>query len=125
MQVLTNGFKLPESGDLGDVWFPAIEDDIQQLNDHTHNGSDSEKIPSTSVESSHLTVVSGSFADQGNGYWRATVTLPAGTDYDKLQIIARDPASGEAVYLRHAKVSATSAYIYTNFVQNFEVYFLS
>ena len=125
MVVLSKGFKLPETGDLGDVWFPAVEDNIQQLNDHTHNGTDSAKILSTGVEAQKVTVLIAAFADQGNGYWRATVTLPAGTDYDKMQLIARDPTTGEAVYLRHAKVSATSAYIYTNFVQNFDVYFIS
>ena len=125
MIVLSKGFKLPETGDFGDVWFPAIEDNIQQLNDHTHNGTDSEKIPSASVEANKVTILAAAFADQGDGYWRATVSLPAGTDYDKLQIIARDPTTGEAVYLRHTKLSTTQAYVYTNFVQTFDIYFLS
>lgn len=125
MIVLSKGFKLPETGDFGDVWFPAIEDNIQQLNDHTHNGSDSAKIASTGVEAQKVQVLAAAFADQGDGYWRATVNLPAGADYDKLQVLARDPASGEAVYLRHAKVSTTQAYVYTNFVQTFDVYFIS
>lgn len=125
MITLTNGFKLPETGDFGDVWFPALEDNINQINDHTHNGTDSEKIASTGVEAQKVTILSGAFANQGDGYWRATVTFPAGTEYDKMQMIARDPTTGEAVYLRHAKLTATTAYIYTNFVQTFDVYFIS
>lgn len=125
MLTLSKGFKLPEDGDFGDVWFDALEDDIQQLNDHTHDGSNSAKLASTAVETTHQTVTSGSFASQGDGYYRATVSLPAGTDYDTLQIVCRDPSTGDTVYLRTAKLSDTQAYIYTNFVQNFEVYFLS
>jgi len=125
MQTLSKGFKLPDNGDFGDEWFPALEDNIQQLNDHTHNGTDSSKIASSAVEAVSSTILSGSFVDQGNGYWRATLTLPTGTDYDKLHIIFRDPTTGEAVMLRHTKLSSSTAYVYTNFVQNFTAVFIA
>ena len=41
MIVLSNGYKLPETGDFGDVWFPALEDNIQRINTHNHDGTDS------------------------------------------------------------------------------------
>jgi hypothetical protein len=125
MQILSNGFKLPETGDFGDSWFPAMEDNVQQLNDHTHDGVDSEKIASTGVEAVSSSILSGSFVDQGNGYWRALLTLPVGASYDTMTLVFRDPTSGEAVLLRHEKVSASTAYVYTNFVQNFTAVFVA
>ena len=124
MQVLSNGFKLPETGDFGDVWFPALEDNTQQLNDHVHNGTDSEQIPSTNIAASVVTVLAGSFANQGDGYWRATVTVPNSGTVDNHGIVVKDPTTKDQIYLRMAKPSATQVYIYTNTVQNVEVYFL-
>lgn len=124
MQVLSNGFKLPETGDFGDVWFPALEDNIQQMNDHTHNGTDSERLASTSVEGSFVTVLAGSFVDQLNGYHRATVTVPNSGLVDNHVIVAKDPTTKDQIFLKVEKVAATQIYIYTNYVQNFEVYFL-
>lgn len=49
---LSYGFKLPQDGDTGanDFW-DDLESDITQLNNHTHNGSDSAKLTSTSITS--------------------------------------------------------------------------
>jgi hypothetical protein len=122
---LTYGFILPDTGDLGSVWFPALENNIQQLNDHTHNGTNSSKLQSSAIDAIHETIASGSFSDQGDGYWRATYVLPATVDYDDIQLMFRDPATGDTVHLRVEKIDNDNAYVYTNFVQNFEVYVLT
>jgi len=36
--------KKPQNADTGDVWFPALELDIQKVNDHTHDGSDGAQL---------------------------------------------------------------------------------
>ena len=123
MQILSNGFKLPETGDFGDVYFPALEDTITQLNDHTHNGTDSEQLASTSIAGSYVSVLSGAFTDQGDGYWRATVTVPNSGLVDNHVVVCKDPTTKDQVYLKVVKLSSTQVYIYTNYVQNFEVYF--
>lgn len=125
MQILSYGFKLPEDGDFGDVWFPALAFDIQQLNDHTHNGLNSPLLAGSAIIAQHSTLLSTAFIDQGDGYWRAEVTLPSGMTYDGTQIFVREPVSGDTALLRIAPKTQQVAYIYTNFVQTFEVYFLT
>ena len=120
MIVLSNGYKLPETGDFGNIWFPAIEDNIQRLNDHTHDGSNSEKLPSTSVEGVVLSLLSGAFSVSGNEFM-AVVTIPAAASVDTQGIIFRDPTTKETIYLRIVKISVTQFEVYTSFVQNFEI----
>lgn len=124
MIILTNGFKLPETGDFGDVWFPALEFNIQQLNDHTHNGTDSEQLDSTAIAPLSVTVLSGSFVDQGDGYWRALATVPSGGLVDNYPAIVRDPTTKEQILAKTEKFSATQVYIYLNVVQTVEVQFV-
>ena len=123
MQVLSKGWKLPETGDFGDTWFPALEDNIEQSNSHKHDGIDSEKISTISLLATTLTVTTGSFVDQGDGSHRASVTMPSGALVDNLSITVKDPTTKDQVFLKVEKTSATTVYIYTNTVQNFEVYF--
>lgn len=123
MIILSKGYKLPETGDFGDEWFPALEDNTQLQNDHTHNGLNGEKIEGINLQSSTLTVLSGAFADQGNGYYRATATVPGGGLVDNFVVAVKDPTTKEPIFLKMEKLSATQFYLYTNVVQNFEVYF--
>ena len=44
MLTLSHGYEKPETGDKGSVFFPALEDNIQKLNDHNHNGLNSELL---------------------------------------------------------------------------------
>ncbi len=123
MNILSNGYKLPETGNFGDEWFPALEDNITLVNGHTHNGTDGEQLAGGYLVATTLTVASGSFADQGDGYWRATVTVPLSGQVNDLVVTVKDPTTKEPIALRMVKLSATQFYLYTNFVQNFEVYF--
>ena len=123
MIILSKGYKLPETGDFGDEWFPAMEDNIQLQNDHAHNGLNGEKIEGINLLSSTLTVLAGAFADQGNGYFRATVTVPGGGLVDNFVVAVKDPTTKDPVLLKMEKLNATQFYLYTNTVQNFEVYF--
>src|SRR4051812_14800351 len=92
MQTLSKGFKKPESGDDGSVWFPAMEDNIQQLNDHTHDGANSQKLSATSAES-YLQSPAMAWTDTGDGTgtFRSLVTMPvlltaAGLTFDHINI---------------------------------------
>lgn len=123
MIVLSKGYKQPETGDFGDVWFPALSDNIDLSNSHTHNGTDGEKISGKDLNASTATVASGDFSDQGDGYWRATVTVPGGGLVDNYVIAVKDPTSKDPVFLKMEKLNTTQFYLYTNFVQDFEVYF--
>lgn len=124
MQVLSNGYKLPETGDFGDVWFPALEDNITRVNSHNHDGSNSEKLSSKNITAESQTVVSGSFSASGNAF-RATVNMPAGLLFDDSAIICKDPTTKDQIHLKIEKINVSQFYLYTNFVQDFEVYFLT
>jgi hypothetical protein len=124
MIVLTNGYKLPETGDFGDVWFPALEDNIQRVNDHNHDGTNSEKLDSKNISATNQTVLAGDFSASGNAF-RATVNMPSGLSFDDCVVLAKDPTTKDQVYLKVEKITVSQFYLYTNFVQDFEVYFLT
>lgn len=122
MIILSNGYKLPETGDFGDVWFPALEDNIQRVNDHNHDGADSETLDATAFEGITQTVLAGSFAPSGDEFVASGVTLAGGSiDVDNKNIQFRDPTTKETMYLKWEKNTQTQIDIYTSFVQDVEV----
>lgn len=123
MIILSKGVKKPQTGDFGDAWFPALEDNAQLQNDHTHNGVNSEKIPASSLFSTPATLLFASFALQPSGVYRATLTVPAGGLVDQLVFSARDTVTKEQIFLQTEKFSATQLYVYSHFPQDYEVFF--
>jgi hypothetical protein len=113
MLTLSFGFKKPETNDKGDIVFPALEDNIQQLNDHDHNGTNSKKLPSSSIEPLTATLASGSWVATTNDRYRQLVTLPVSLTYDTTTIEAR-LSSGHVFLPTIEKVSATQFYLYIN-----------
>lgn len=114
MIVLSMGYKLPEAGDKGSVWFPALEDDIEQLNDHNHNGTNSQLISAGSLSTGSATAAAVDWVSQGGGLYRQLVTCPSGFTYDTSNISVRLASSGHVVYPNIEKVSSTTFYVYTN-----------
>lgn len=109
MQTLSYGYKLPETDDTGDTFWPALEDNIQQLNDHTHNGTNSALL---AVATQSILAASWS-ADLGGGSYRQLITLPGSRTFDGTSIEMR-LSSGHIIYPTIEKVSATTYYVYTN-----------
>lgn len=117
MQTLTYGFQLPETGDKGSVFFPALEDDIQQLNDHDHDGSNSTRLTAQSITAVSATIVLASWVLTAGGTYRQLVTMPPGTEFDDYGMafqVASGASSGHRVNLSVEKVSATTFYVYIN-----------
>lgn len=108
MQTLSYGYKKPANPDTGDLWFPALELDIQMLNDHTHNGVDSAPL-ATSQQSA----LAANWVATSGGTYRQLMTMPTGLLYDSSQIWVRR-STGEQAYPTVEKVSSTTFYIYTN-----------
>lgn len=113
MIVLSNGYQLPEDGDLGDVWFDALEANIQRLNDHTHNGVDSEKLSTSSIEAVSDTIDSGDFVAVSDHY-EFLFTLPALIQVDTSNITFRDATTREPIYLKFEMFSVTQITVHTN-----------
>lgn len=113
MQTLSNGFKLPDSGDQGPVVFPALEGNIQQLNDHTHNGTNSEKLSGTSIEPTAATILLANWVQIGTtGRFKQTVTVPANITVDTATMQFRLP-TGHMIFPTVEKVTATTYDVYT------------
>ena len=125
MITLSNGYVVPEDGDFGDIWFDILENNIQRINDHTHNGVDSSPISSVSVQAFSGSIAEADFAVQADGRFRATTTVPAGGAFDTLQVIYRDPTTKEQMYLSYERASVTQFYTYINIVQAVDVVFIS
>lgn len=115
MNILTYLFKKPQTGDKGSVFWPALEDDIQQMNDHTHNGSDSAPLTSASVTAVLQTVTSAGWASQGGGTYRQLVTMPGTLVYNNYDIVIKNnDATRERLFLAIEKVSSNTFYVYCN-----------
>ncbi len=116
---LSYGFQKPATGDKGSVFWPILESDIQKLNDHTHNGSNSAKITAASQVAVTQAVLAASWSSLGAGYYRQLVTLPAsltnnGGTVDDFCLQFRNAANGRVMVLSSEKVSSTTYYVYIN-----------
>lgn len=113
MLVLSYGYKKPQSGDKGAPLFSALEFDIQRLNDHNHDGSNSTILTAQSITGIQQTILAAGWATYGGpaGHYRQLVTLPAGFDFDKVQISFR--INGNYTYPTIQRQSATQYYIYS------------
>lgn len=116
---LSKGYKKPQTGDSGTTFFPDLEFDIQRLNDHSHDGANSEKL---SVISSKSMLQSNAGAAWvlvgGTDYYRKVITIPSvlvsgGYLLTEVNYQIRDSATGEILSLSNAKVSNTSFEVYS------------
>ena len=119
MQTLTYGFKKPQTNDSGSSFFPALESNIQQLNDHDHNGVNSAKLAAGAVEATFhdlgSTWVAGPSASKP---YKQLVTLPtalisAAMKTDLLDMAFRD-ADGNKLYLDMTVITDTTYEVYSN-----------
>lgn len=113
MQTLSYGVKLPETGDSGEDFFPAMEDNFTQLNDHTHNGTNSSKIAGSAVTPVTQSVLAASWSATSGGTYRQLITLPGTQTYDTSKIEVR-LSTGHQILPTIEKVSSTTFYIYVN-----------
>jgi len=119
-QTLSKGIIKPETGDTGDVWFPALGSNAEIQNDHTHDGITSRKIASSSVETTVDNITQADFSIEGTEY-RATLNLPIGSLIATTRVSFRDPTTKEMIYPRIAFLSSTSIYVFLNEPLDLEV----
>jgi hypothetical protein len=75
--------KVPEAGDRGSVFCPAVSGNFETLNDHTHDGLTSRKIESHSLAKGLVAISADSWIIDEGGDYMHEVTLPTGYEYDK------------------------------------------
>lgn len=114
MQTLTYGYKKPDTNDKGPVVFPAMEANIQQVNDHNHDGANSRKLTSASIDSIPQSVLAANWVSLGGGNYHQQVNLLPGYDYDLVTLSFRDPTTGAYLYPSVLKVSDLIIDIFSN-----------
>ncbi len=118
MLTLSYGFKKPQTGDKGSVFFPALETNFQLLNDHNHDGVTSVAVSTTAITKGSQTISSGSWIATTGGTYRQEVTMPAGFSYAGSQIrfrISSGTHEGATIFPSIEKGSAANKYyVYTN-----------
>jgi len=114
MQTLSNGYQLPETGDRGSVWFPAIESNIQRLNDHTHNGVNSERLTPEAFDAftDSTSLIPANWTLHSSGIYRAAVTMPGSKLFDTTTINLR--TNGRRLYADIEKITDNTFYVYVN-----------
>lgn len=114
MLTLSFGYKKPQTNDKAAVVFPALELNFQKLNDHTHDGINSARVPSASLQSTVVDVSAvGWGADLGNGIYTQSVNAPAGYSYDLGTVEVR-LSTMERIYPKITRVSAGQILIWSN-----------
>jgi hypothetical protein len=117
---LSNGFKKPQDNDSSTQWFDAMEGNVQQLNDHTHNGVDSEPLAISAIDVTTQSISSASWVATSGGTYRQLVTMPvsltAGSPaltYDDVALEFR-LSTGDIIHPSVEKASSTTFYVYIN-----------
>lgn len=112
MQTLSYGYQQPENGDKGSVWFPAMNDNITQLNDHDHDGVDSALLSAKNIQKGAVTIQAASWTADVTGRYKQTVTVPTGFNMDDYSITVRISGS-HIIYPTIDRASSSSFIIYT------------
>lgn len=109
ISTLSKGYLKPGNPTTGDLWFPALETDIQLMNDHIHDGLLGNVTPSAIAN-----ILAASWgAASADGMYTQTITMPAGRSYDTTQISFRY-STGELVFPTVTRVSASQYTVQTN-----------
>lgn len=82
MRITSYGYKVPEVGDNGSVVADAVEDSLDQVNSHSHDGLTSAALNLNAVVTQSQTLSASWTPHATRGYYR-DITLPSGVIYDK------------------------------------------
>lgn len=79
MRTTTYGYRVPETGDpakgIGG-WYESIEFDIDRLDQHNHDGTNSRQLSSSAIPTETVSILAAGWAVDGVSY-KQTVTMPA------------------------------------------------
>ncbi len=114
MLTLTYGYKKPEDTDWGSIFWDALAYDIQRLNDHSHDGSNSASISAGSFLVSTQAISAANWIATSGGQYRQLLTMPGLFTYDTRNISFRIATTGEILHIETLKAAANTYYVYTN-----------
>ena len=74
--------KIPQTGDRGTVFCPAVSESLTTLDSHTHDGVNSKVISSKSVSKGEIDLSMANWV-LDSGDYKQSVTLPSGYEFNK------------------------------------------
>ena len=89
--------KIPETGDRGSVFCPAISENFETLDEHNHDGVNSPLISSKTIEKSTTNLLIAGWTLNAQGEYEQEITLATGYAFDTVLIkciIASGPYLG-------------------------------
>lgn len=116
MPIITSkGYKLPQKGEKV-TWWQNIVDNFVRVNNHTHDGTDSQLIKASSLTKEVQDILAADWINVSISQipFYQLVTMPSGIDFDKTVLQFRNSANGNIVYPMVTKVSSTSFNIFVN-----------
>ncbi len=108
---LSYGYINPQNGDPGSTWFPALNSNITQLNDHAHNGVNSAQISGAYITSGSVSIPSGSWVADVTGRYKQDVTVPSGYNMTQYSITFY-LSTGEIVHPSITQLTGTTFRIF-------------
>jgi len=114
MITLTFGIKKPQDGDKGQQHFDAMEENWQQVNDHNHEGTNSIKLGSAAFNHTSQNIVNSGWVSVGNGIYRQAVSTVGGLAFENYELLFRNTANGDRLFLDTEKIGASQFYVYCN-----------
>lgn len=116
MVILAYNLKQPTTGDRGSIFYPALEEAIQRLSSHNHDGNNSALISASSTQAAYVDALSANWLVTSPGRWYQDISLPAGYTYDNSIFEVRTIVGGVYVkiYTGVARISNTVLRVATN-----------
>jgi hypothetical protein len=109
----TYGYKKPTSGDTD--WWDQLEDNIDQMDDHAHDGVSGIKIEAKNVTKSTNTIANTDWsADAGGSTYSYTLTMPTGHIFDNAVMSFIDTDNNIQIFPTVVKASASTMTITVN-----------
>jgi len=108
---LSYGYINPQNGDPGSVWFPALNSNISQLNDHNHDGITSAQLASTGITGASVTIPNTSWVLDVTGRYMQDVSVPPGYNMSQYSITFY-LSTGEIICPSITQLSGTSFRVY-------------
>lgn len=82
MITTTYGYKKPEDRDKGPVVFPAMEENIDRIDSHSHNGVNSPLLSAAALVATSQSILAAAWVLEANSIYKQTVAMPAGLSFD-------------------------------------------
>lgn len=114
MDTLSYGYKKPVTGDRGSVFFPGLEDTIDQLNSHSHNGVDSALVSGYNISKGSVSIANTSWVSEGNGNYYQSVNLTGGYNVNTCVLQFKKTGSLGYIYPTVEFLTTTSVKVIVN-----------